>query len=728
MNWQKRARIGVAVFGIAFALVVFFAIGEREKPAAAPPPTRLDPKAISETARGFLKRVTGTRQDYEVTFEHLLAYEDNNSKLANVRIDVRGKQGRDFVITGAEALANDKTREINISRNVKLVASDGFELTTDSASFRESDGIVRTPGTVAFKKGTMSGTGVGMTYDKNADVLTILDQAKVLMTDNGGNRTGEFASGSATLARQENYLALEKAVHALHGEQTIDADRAKASLTENEDKVTFIELRGSARVAGGSAGFDSMSARDIDLDYADDGQTIERVVLAGNGAMALKGKDGAPGRQMLGDSLTISLAPDGAVTSAIGRDGVQFDLPGSDTATARQVRAKQFDAVGEAGKGMTSAKFGENVEYREEKSKTAPGRSARSQTLSVELDGDAISHAAFTGQVQFEEQGLKASAAEATYDPAKGTLHLVNADKGGGPRVADERISIESETIDVTLEGRKMIAKGNVKTLLQGTAKTPGLLKKDQPANVSAANLTYEGDPGRAVYSGSAQLWQGETAIRGDTITIDQDKGALNAIGSARSTLALSEGGTSIGRAEEIRYDDAARRVYYIGKKAPLAVVSATPPPPTPPLPPPAAPAPTAPAPAPATEAAPPLPIGPVPAQMSGPQGDLRADRLVVVLAKDETRMERLEASGGVELRVDQRTATGARLTYHTIDDRYEIEGTTTIPVVVVEGCRETTGRTLTFFKSTDRIIVDGNEEIRTRTTSGGPCPQPRPE
>ena len=38
-------------------------------------------------------------------------------------------------------------------------------------------------------------------------------------------------------------------------------------------------------------------------------------------------------------------------------------------------------------------------------------------------------------------------------------------------------------------------------------------------------------------------------------------------------------------------------------------------------------------------------------------------------------------------------------------------------------------GKTLTFFKAADRIIVDGNEEIRTQTKSGGPCSRrPRAE
>ena len=42
--------------------------------------------------------------------------------------------------------------------------------------------------------------------------------------------------------------------------------------------------------------------------------------------------------------------------------------------------------------------------------------------------------------------------------------------------------------------------------------------------------------------------------------------------------------------------------------------------------------------------------------------------------------------------------------------------------VKIDEECRETTGKTLTFFRSTDRIIVDGNEQKRTETKGVGAC------
>ena len=739
MRWQKRARLGLAIFAIVFAAVVYSAIGERVTPKPPVPPERLDPKATIESSRGILNRITGAKLDFVITFDRQLAYENGVSKLMGVRIEVKEKQGRDFVITSGEGQAGERQQDLRLSGNVKMAASDGFVLSTETATFNQTEGIVRTPGQVSFSKGTMTGGGIGMTYDNNTDVLTILQQARVTMTDDGGNTTGEFTAGKATLARQEDYLLLDASMHALRGEQTIEADRGRANLTEDEKAITAIELRGNARVAGGSAGFDSMSARDIDLTYAPGGQVIERVALSGGGAIALKAADGSPGQQMHGESLVLALAPDGAVTSATGRENVQLDLPASGDSSSRQVKARTLDASGESGKGMTSARFTDDVEYREEASGKGGPRTARARALTVGLEGGAVTRALFTGHVQFEEQALRASAAQASYEPTKGVLQMTRGgaaspDTGEGrPRVADDQIEIEGDSIDLTLEGRRMRADGSVRTVLQAKAKTPGLLKQGQPVNVSASTLDYSGTPARAVYSGAAQLWQGDTAIRGDRIMIDQEKGNLTVTGNARSTLPLGDT-SSLGRAEEIRYEDATRQITYTGKIPPVG--TAIPPPTREPDSAPTRAAPTAPtreaesAPTREAEIAPtgaPKPPVPafVPAQLSGPQGDLRAGRIVVFLAPAESRMDRLEAFTNVTLRLDDRLATGTRLTYHAPDERYVMDGTPAAPVKVVEACRETMGSTLTFFKSADRIIVDGNEEIRTQTKAGGRCSAP---
>jgi LPS export ABC transporter protein LptC len=702
MTWQKRARMGVAVFGIAAAIGVYTAIGERRVVTPAPPPPRIDPKAVIESSGAIVRQVRGTKLDYVINAERVLTYEDGSAKLMGVEIRVRERAGRDFVISGREAQAAEDKQDLLLNGTVVLSASDGLHITTDRAVFSQLDGIVRAPGAVEFQKGRMSGSGIGMTYDNNRDLLTIADQSRVRLLNEQENPQMEFTAGLSILSRPDDYLTLEGTVHGRNGEQVFDAERATARLTENEERLTLLELRGKAEVRADEGSFESMSANDIDLDYMDDGQTLERVVLSGRGSIEMMGWNEGHGRRILGDSLELLLASDGAITAATGRGGVQLDLRGNNAGPARIIRSKSLDATGEAGKGMTAARFTELVEYREEGRTGESPRSVKSNALRTTLEGNDVGSAAFTGSAVFEEQRLQAGAAEMLYEPAEGRLVLKGTDSGGGPRVSDEQLTIAAQSIGVTLANHQMTATGSVTTTLRAQSsqagpgaavgRLPGLLKQEQPANVHADALDYQGSTAPAVYTGNATLWQGDTAIRADTIVIDQNKGDLTARGAARSTLVL-DSGTSIGRADGIRYDEATRTITYDT----------------------------------------PIPAGRgglvklPPAQLNGPEGDLSADRIEVLLAKTAGGIARLEAYNGVNVRVGTRQASGARLTYFADDARYLIAASGTAPVKLIDGCRETTGKTVTFFKATDRVVVDGNEEIRTQSRSGETCAEPRP-
>ena len=343
-------------------------------------------------------------------------------------------------------------------------------------------------------------------------------------------------------------------------------------------------------------------------------------------AVALTGQNGAPGRQVLGETLDLLLAPDGSLTKATGHDNVRLDLPGSPDSAARSIKARTLDAEGAPGKGLTAAKFADNVEYREDSSKSSSARTARSRALTITLADDAINSAVFTGTVKFEEQGLQAAAGEARYDPTKGSLGLTGVENGVVPRVSDDQVTIDASVIDVALQGRLMKASGGVKTTLRASkSKLPGLLKQDQPANVNADALDYQGASGQAVYTGTATMWQGETAVRADSIAIDQSKGDFVALGNAGSTIVLDTG-VSIAHAAEIRYADTAHTIAYASMRNALGVVTEQ-------------------------------------AQVSGPQGDLRADRIDVILAEKGGHIDRLEAYTNVNMKLDD--ADGRRRTPH---------------------------------------------------------------
>ena len=87
--------------------------------------------------------------------------------------------------------------------------------------------------------------------------------------------------------------------------------------------------------------------------------------------------------------------------------------------------------------------------------------------------------------------------------------------------------------------------------------------------------------------------------------------------------------------------------------------------------------------------------------------------------------LEKVEAYDQVSLKADARTAKGQRMTYFAAEERYLMTGS---PVSIIEECRETTGKTLTFYRSVDRVLVDGIEERRTQTLDGGACGQAAPK
>lgn len=685
-RWRHRAKIGVGLFGIASAIAVYAAMRERPAPTApAAAPTRVDPTAIIESSGAVLQQVRGTKQDFLVKAEQQLTYEGGATRLLNVEISVRNKSGRDFVITAKEARAGNQQRELQLQGDVHLAASDGFSLSTDEAFFSEADGHVRTPGAFSFSRGQMHGTGTGMTYDRGTDVLSILGMADVRLADAGGNTVTQFLSGQAVFTRPDHLLLLSDTVHILHDSQTADAANAAVHLTEDDSLLTRIELRGQSEVGGGTSSLSRLRANAIDLTYAADGHRLSRVLLNGDGAIVLADQQGAAGRDIRAQQLDVTLADDESVSRLVGRTNVLLTLPRTEESPARTVEAREMEATGEGRRGLTRASFGGGVVFREVTNGRAP-RVARARALTLGLTEQGVDAATFSGQARFEEEGLQASAADMAYRPTVGELRLSGRDSGGAPRLRDEQVSIDAATIVVQIDNRVMTASGDVRTTLRArqasaSGRLPGLFEQGQAASGSADTFEYGGRASQIVYSGHAALWQGETAVRGDRIVLDQDSADIHVTGSARSSLVMSTG-TTVSRSNSLVYLDRLRTITYEGDTG-------------------------------------------APSQVSGPDGDLRAVRIAVALARDGNRPQSIDATRNVRLIIDTRTVTGAHLVYSAADERYVMTGAERSPVKIVENCRETTGNTLTFFKSADRIIIDGNEEARTQSIRGTQCSEP---
>lgn len=706
--WQRRIRLGLGLFIVALAVVLLVSLRRPAPGTPVKPPAKSDPAAVLESTNGRLTRALGARQDFYVEhYDRMLQYPDGRMNLTGVTFKMLRRAGRDFTISSRNADVTGQVPNVDVvlKGSVNVVSSDGLTLRTEDASYVNAEGVVRAPGAVAFSRAGMRGTAVGMTYDKTRDVLWLLDQVVIHNDpDSKGEGGADISAGAAGLARADKYMRFERGVKIVRAGQTIEADGAVAYLTEDEKRIQMLELRGSSRVSGtpgAAGGLKGMQARDINLSYRQDGRTLERALLSGDGVIDLAGSGTGAGRRLAAQFVDVGLEQDGTtVNSLVAREQVQLELFPDKTAPARTIRSGSLQSSGAPGKGLTGANFSEGVDFREWPPAPASPRAAKSSTLDLALkDGLAsIESARFGGGVRFEQGAMTATAREARYAIAAGTLSIAGADEktGRAPQVLDERATIQGNRIDVVLDGNKITATETVKTEMRQAAGAdaqrrgsqpaakdqrhgPAILKQDKPVYATADRLVYDSATSLATYSGNAQLWQAETTIKGDTITLDDDKGDLSASGSVVARMALvrvndktkaKEQARSVVTANDLVYEDKLRRATYTGG-----------------------------------------------AHMNGPEGDLTADKIELFLDAGGSEVERIEAYTAVTMRTpDGRKADGTRLTYLAAAEQYDMLGS---PVKLIDESGETTGNSLTFFKSAARIVVDGKELKRTELKRG---------
>ncbi len=720
----RNLRAAIGVFVVVFAGYVAYSYHRGSKQAAAaagPPPIKpLDSKAQQQTTGGgHLERYKEGKVAFSIKFGGELSYADGRTKLFDGVEITLPKSGKIVTIKGREAeLTAPPDRDIgtaHLSGNVTLTTSDGVTVNAARADYDDRDGIARIPGPLTFTRGRTKGSGVGGTYDRNRDVLWILDRAQVdASPDEKGEGAVHITSKSAGFARTEHYMKFSGGAH-LEGEgRVITTDDAKVYLSDDEQRIQRMELRTNSHIASrpGTSGSD-MQARDIDLAYAPDGRTLQTAHLAANAVVQLPGDPGKSGRRVAGDTIDITLAPDGStVTNLTANSNVQVDLPPDGDTPARRIRSAALVATGppvangEAPGGLQHATFTGGVDFREtraanpRKKIAAVNRTARAERLDVTTKpgfGD-VQTAEFHDAVHFTDgTDTTADAPIATYNVPADRLDLqppVTHEHGAGPHVSNSRLQVDARIIQLTLTSQSMKADTNVRSVIQqqrdakqaNTVRMPGMLKQGEPVNVKSNRLDYDGNASLATYIGNARLWQEDTVIQADRIILDDKNGNLHATTGVRTVMTLKQAPSQNTKpaatanpteptttvAEDFVYEDSKHLATYTTK-----------------------------------------------AHMSGPDGDVTADKLELYLTEDGGELERAEGYGNVVSRQETRRAYGNRMTYIAAKDEYTMIGT---PVKIYDDtppdCKVTTGATLTFHQAVDTIRSIGNETSSQKTES----------
>ena len=718
MRWQPVAQLGLLAVVVVFVAAVTVSLRKQKTtvaPDAPPPPPPVKGTELYNPTGATFTRYDGDRKVFEAIIGPHTTFPDGRLMVTGGARVVMNREGKDIVIVSREADIKLKQQEppgvetVTFRGDVVLTTADGLEVKSAEAAYSEADGIVRIPGAVAFTKDRMSGAGQGATYDRNRDVLWILDKATIAVGPDAKGQGGmDGSAATAGLARPDHYVKLTRDARINSGGRAMQADDITITLSADNQRVQMMQLRANSRISGGEGGPQSMVARDIDLTYAGDGRTLQTAHLVDQAAVEMGG--GSGGKKITARTINIGMGPDGStVTHLAANQNVQVDLPSENNAPAKQIRSSALVASGAPNVGLKTATFSGKVDFRETQpaagKAAAVDRTAKSETLIVETKPGlgAIEKADFRGNVKFvDAPDLTAEAMRAIYYIEKDRVELMpSEDPGPSALINDGRISVSARTIDFTIGSRDMNADTKVKSTIlvkkdrkgrSAQSRVPSVFKQDEPAFVTANRLNYQGSASTATYTGSVNLWQGnETRIKGDKIVLDDKNGNLVATGDVVTELFLDETDAKtgqkkraqmLGQADSFVYDDARRLAIYTAK-----------------------------------------------ARMNGPQGDITAHRIELFLKPaGSNELERAEAYAkgpeAVIVKEGVRTATGAHLTYTAADEQYLMIGT---PVTTIEeageSCRVGTGASVRFFRGAgaERGQIDGSGIIPSKTETV-PC------
>ncbi|MFQ3591539.1 MAG: LptA/OstA family protein, partial [Chloracidobacterium sp.] len=315
----------------------------------------------------------------------------------------------------------------------------------------------------------------------------------------------------------------------------------------------------------------------------------------------------------------------------------------------KTIRAPRFDATFYPdGKVQTYVATG-GVEVLVEPMQAGTNRLSRKTTSDrAEANFDPtrgdLTRIVQTGNVAFEEGPRQATAERATFIRERNVIELRGETKR--PAVWDDTARAEARELDLSTSAREHVARGDVRTTYYDARQAGSAGMFGQPsAPVFVTSREARAEPQRAMFTGDARCWQGDSFVRGDRLELFKSDRRLTATGNvstafyrvARSTASRPEANRSasvegqspvFGTAQTFTYSDVERRARY-------------------------------------TE------------QVKLVQGDatLTADAVDVELAARENRLERMTATGSVVIVQPGRRAVGDLARYTAADDRYVVTG-----------------------------------------------------
>ncbi len=546
MRPGRRLELAVLAGAAVFVAVLAISFQPGRRPAAgnkrALPPapeaagqatTLLEGFDFTESVNG--KPLMRIKADRTVGYGPAAGLAPNLYAGEKVELTVYPDDGPPVTVRSERADYDERTRESRLSGNVRWTDRDGSLAETEEIVFRPKTRVLEAPRRVRFTQGATELTAPSARYDLTERIVRFPGPIE-------GSGPGEGGGLSKLTARQGLYRRDSGAVELelVNGESR-SGDRLAA------DRLTLLMAAQGGRPSSARA---SGNVRGI---------------LAAPTPGAAGASSGAPRERLYaGDEGTMAFDTAGKIRS-VALEGAPAVL----SEPERRLTARRIEIGFEDGRTSTAAAAG-GVRLD-----SANGHAeARQASVDFARDGTA-ENAALEGDVHVEADGRAGQAERAVELTARGIWRLTG-DARRSARVATAGSRLSADAIEIDRERQTVQGEGRSRAVF-----TPDSQKKvrlsgfvgdpKKPTYAKAERIVLEDGSQKATLSGAACVWQEDSSLFADDITLSDADGTVVAVGKVRAVMApapAAEGEArpaSVITAKRLLYRDSDRSARFEG-------------------------------------------------------------------------------------------------------------------------------------------------------------------
>ena len=411
---------------------------------------------------------------------------------------------------------DERTREARLEGDVHWSDEEGSLAETTLGVFRSSAHALEAPHPVHFARGSIDLTAPSARYDLREKALYLA--GPIEGSGSGADSAGlsKLTARSGVFRRDQGVLELETFDGLSRSGDRYAADHVTVKTGDAGGRTEWVRGTGKVRgiLAPGHPAAGTAAQAAVERQYTGDESLLLLDAAGQPRSLAFSGSPALlwePSRRLTAPRIELTFE-DGRIASAKGLGGVRVDAEGSRAEAER------------GSVGFTRDGAAENV--------------------------------ALEGSVRVESDGKRGDAARAVELDARG-LWLLTGDaarsarvESGGSRLSADRIELDRPRRQVRGQGRARAVLGTGDPKTEATVTFIGDPKR--PSYAKADRIVLDDAGQAATLSGAASVWQDDSSLFADDITLSDAEKSVTAIQNVRAVLAPDRTGKTGGRTASV--------------------------------------------------------------------------------------------------------------------------------------------------------------------------------